>query len=78
MPKTRKQLTDQEREQRRAEDRERVKAAARELLCSEGWARWVRARQLFHRYSASNCMLLALAFHRRGIEPEPVVGSAPG
>ncbi len=52
MPKSRTQLTDQEREQRRAEDRERVKAAAQELLCSEWWARWVRARQLFHRYPA--------------------------
>ncbi len=74
MPKTRKPLSDQEREQRRAADRERVKQAAQELLCSEGWARWVRARQLFHRYSASNCMVLALAFHHRGIEPEPVAG----
>jgi hypothetical protein len=74
MQKPRKQLTDQEREQRRTQDRERVKQAAQELLSSEGWARWVHARQLFHRYSASNCMLLALAFHRRGIDPEPVAG----
>ncbi len=74
MPNTRKPLSDQEREQRRSEDRERVKQAAAELLCSEGWARWVRARQLFHSYSPTNCMLLALAFHHRGIEPEPVAG----
>jgi hypothetical protein len=75
MPKTRnKQLSDQEREQRRTQDRERVKQAAQELLSSEGWARWVRTRALMHSYSSSNCMLLALAFHRRGIEPEPVAG----
>ncbi len=74
MPKTRKPLSDQEREQRRSEDRERVKQAAQELLCSEGWARWVRTRALLHSYSPTNCMLLALAFNRRGIDPEPVAG----
>lgn len=74
MPKTRKPLSDHDRHQRRAEDRERVKQAAQELLCSEGWARWVRTRALLHSYSPTNCMLLALAFERRGIEPEPVAG----
>ena len=29
---------------------------------------------MFHRYSAHNTMLLALDFHLRGIEPEPVAG----
>ncbi len=29
---------------------------------------------MFHSYSASNCMVLALACHRRGIAPEPVAG----
>ncbi len=37
---------------RRAADRERVKQAAQELLSSDGWGRWVRARRLLHRYSA--------------------------
>lgn len=67
-------LTEAEREQRRAADRERVKRAAQELLTSEGWTRWLRSRQLFHAYSASNCMLLALQFHERGIDPEQVAG----
>ena len=40
----RPKLTDQQREQRRAEDRERPQAAARALLDSDGWARWVRVR----------------------------------
>jgi hypothetical protein len=29
---------------------------------------------MFRRYSAHNCMLIALDFHLRGIEPEPVAG----
>jgi hypothetical protein len=70
----RNHLSDAEREQRRAADRERVKEAAEQLLTSDGWQRWVRARALFTRYSARNSMLLALEFHRRGIPPEPVAG----
>lgn len=71
---SRHRLSEVEREQRRRADRERVKEAALELLSSEGWQRWVRARQLFHAYSASNCMLIALQCHRRGIVPEHVAG----
>jgi hypothetical protein len=37
-------LNDEEREQRRAQDRERLKEAAEQLLTSEGWQRWVRVR----------------------------------
>ena len=70
----RRRLSDAEREQRRAADRERVKEAAEQLLTSEKWQRWVRARSMFTRYSANNSMLLALEFHRRGIAPEPVAG----
>jgi hypothetical protein len=59
----RKRLSDTEREQRRAEDRERVQQAARQLLSSEGWQRWVRvrARNGLSRYSLSNQLLIALA-----------------
>jgi hypothetical protein len=39
-----------EREQRRNAERERVKEAAEQLLTSEGWQRWVRARSMFRRY----------------------------
>jgi len=67
-------MSEAEREQRRSADRERVKEAAEQLLTSEGWQRWVRARSMFRRYSAHNCMLIALEFHVRGIEPEPVAG----
>ena len=68
----RRRLSEPEREQRRNAERERVKEAAEQLLTSEGWQRWVRARSMFHRYSAHNTMLLALDFHLRGIDPEPV------
>ena len=63
-----------ERDQRRRADRERLKRAAEELLCSEGWRRWVRVRAAFHAYSTGNCMLLAWQCHQRGIEPRQVAG----
>jgi hypothetical protein len=70
----RRRLSEAAREQRRTAERERVKEAAEQLLTSDGWQRWVRARSMFRRYSAHNCMLIALDFHLRGIEPEPVAG----
>ena len=51
-----------------------MQRAARELLSSEGWARWVRVRAMFHAYSAGNCMLIALQCHEREIVPERVAG----
>jgi antirestriction factor ArdC-like protein len=63
-------LSQTERERRRCAERE----TAKQLLTSEGWQRWVRARSMFRRYSAHNCMLIALDLHLRGIEPEPVAG----
>jgi hypothetical protein len=67
-------LSETERDERRRADRERLKRAAEELLCSEGWRRWVRVRASFRAYSAGNCMLLALQCHQRGIEPQHVAG----
>lgn len=67
-------LSELEREERRRHDRERLQRAAEELLCSQGWARWVRVRAMFHSYSAGNCMLLALQCHERAIVPERVAG----
>jgi hypothetical protein len=60
---SRRRLTDAEREQRRAQDRERLKRAAEQLLTSEGWQRWVRVRSRngLARYSLSNQLLIALA-----------------
>jgi hypothetical protein len=51
MAKTKRRLSEAERAERRARDRERLEQAARELLTPEGWQRWVRARALFHQYS---------------------------
>ena len=67
-------LTDSEREQRRTAELERARQAAEQLLTSDGWRRWVRARSMFRRYSANNCMLIALEFGLRGQDPEPVAG----
>lgn len=69
---------ERERAERRRADRERLRRAAEELLCSQGWARWVRTRALFRAYSAGNCMLLSLQCHERGIVPERVAGFGPG
>jgi N-terminal domain of anti-restriction factor ArdC len=59
----RRRLTEAEPEQRRAQDRERLKSAAEQLLSSEGWQRWVRVRSRngLARYSVSNQLLIAMA-----------------
>ena len=44
MAKRSRQLSEREREERRRQARERLQRAAEELLCSEGWGRWVRVR----------------------------------
>jgi len=67
-------MSEHERAERRRQDRERLHQAAEQLLSSEGWARWVRVRATFHRYSAGNCMLIALQCHQRQIVPEHVAG----
>jgi N-terminal domain of anti-restriction factor ArdC len=72
--KSRRRMSEQERDERRRADRERLQHAAEELLSSEGWARWVRVRASFHSYSAGNCMLLAWQCHERGIVPERIAG----
>jgi len=70
--KSLRRLSEQQRTERRREDRERLRRAAEELLSSEGWARWVRVRAMFHSYSAGNCMLIAMQCHERAIVPEHV------
>ena len=65
---------DEERAERRRQDRERLQQAARELLSSDGWARWVKTRAMFHSYSACNCALLAWQCHERGIVPTRIAG----
>src|ERR1700736_6122325 len=55
-------LTDDERAQRRCADRDRLEQAARALLSSEGWQRWVRVRSPngLSRYSFGNQLLIAM------------------
>lgn len=59
---TRRRLTDEERAQRREQDRQRLDDAARQLLSSDGWQRWVkvRSRNGLGRYSVGNQLLIAL------------------
>jgi hypothetical protein len=63
MATTATKATEAEREQRRLRDRERLKAAAEQLLTSEGWQRWisVRSRNGLSRYSFNNQLLIALS-----------------
>jgi hypothetical protein len=64
MPKHHRRLTEAERDERRARDRERLEQACEQLLSSEGWQRWVRARARngLARYSVSNLCLLDLGY----------------
>jgi hypothetical protein len=48
------------REDRHAEAREAMEAAARALMSSEGWLAWARTRSAFHSYSWGNCALIAM------------------
>jgi antirestriction protein ArdC len=48
------------RDAKRAEQRELVEHACRELLSSEGWRKFAETRATFHRYSFGNCMLIAM------------------
>jgi hypothetical protein len=60
---TNRRLSDAERAERRRQDRERLQQAARELLTSEGWRRWVRVRSQagLARLALSNQLLVAMA-----------------
>jgi hypothetical protein len=72
----RKPLTDEERDARRKADRDRIEQAARALLTTDGWQRWikVRASNGLSRYSLGNQMILAIETYRRGITPTYVAG----
>jgi hypothetical protein len=62
MPKhSSRRWTEQESAERRRQDRDRLQQAARELLNSAGWARWVRTRAMFHSYSV---FILSRRSHR--------------
>ena len=59
MARARRRLTDEERAERRAAERELMERAVEELRSSEGWQRWLSLRHLFHRYSFRNQILIA-------------------
>jgi hypothetical protein len=62
MAKTTRRLTEAERTERRQADRDRLEQAARELLTSDGWQRWVKVGSTngLGRYSFSNQLLIAM------------------
>jgi hypothetical protein len=72
----RKPLSDEQREARRKADRDRIEQAARALLTTDGWQRWikVRASNGLSRYSVGNQMILATEAYRRGIDLRYVAG----
>ena len=74
MGKPRRRLSEQERDERRRQDRERLERAVSELLTSAGWRRWLRARATLHAYSANNTLLIASQAWARGITPTHVAG----
>jgi len=66
--------TPEERQRRREEQRARLARATEELLTSEGWRRWLRARATFHRYSLRNTLLIAQQADERGFTATHVAG----
>jgi len=69
-------LTDAERDARRQADRERIDQAARALLTTDGWQRWIKVRATngLSRYSVTNICLISAACHARGITPTYIAG----
>ncbi|QEC47041.1 hypothetical protein FSW04_05205 [Baekduia soli] len=64
-------LSPVQREARRQADRDRLEDAARALLTSDGWQRWIRVRSKngLSRYSINNQLLIAIDCWSRGITP---------
>ena len=60
MAKHRRTLTDEEREQRHAEQRELVRASIEQLRSSDGWQAYLKARARFRSYSWRNVLLINL------------------
>lgn len=58
MAKTRRALTDQEREQRRAQQRELVVKSIEQLRTSDGWQAYLKGRRQFRAYSWRNVLLI--------------------
>lgn len=60
MTPTGTRLSDADREQRRAAERELVERAVEELRTSAGWQRWLAVRRHFSQYSLGNQLLIAM------------------
>jgi hypothetical protein len=73
---SRKPLTDEERDARRQADRERIEQAARALLTTEGWERWIKVRATngLSKYSVTNLCPISATCHARGVTPTYVAG----
>lgn len=54
MARSKRRLSEGERDERRRRDRERLAEATHALLSSEGWRAWLRARATLHAY----CLLI--------------------
>ncbi len=61
MPKrtSRRNLTDEERAEKREAERKLMAKAIEELRSSEGWQRWLLVRRHFHHYSLQNQLLIS-------------------
>lgn len=57
--KRRRSLSDEERAEKRAAERQLMEQAIEQLRSSEGWQRWLRVRRHFHSYSLHNQLLIA-------------------
>ena len=53
-------LTAEERQVRREADRAKAREAVEALRSTDGWKRWLKCRQHFHRYSLANQLLIAM------------------
>lgn len=61
MAKPRKRpLTEEERDRRRAEERETARRAVEALTSSAGWQQWLSVRRSFRSYSLANQLLIAM------------------
>jgi antirestriction protein ArdC len=53
-------MSDEERAERRAAEREQMREAVEALRTSEGWQRWLKVRRHFHGYSFHNQLMIAM------------------
>lgn len=70
----RQKASPEERRRRPEEQRARLGRATEELLTSDGWRRWLRARATFHAYSLRNTLLIAQQAEERGFTATHVAG----